>query len=665
MQLVTLAHNGKDPLSSGSDDHFGLDDIVVSRDDGLASVATLVPPNGILAFYSGLAPAPPQATASPTSAVFASPYTTVAVAANNATGHATFDLKFVKADTPTTAFMQGVEAAAQILANAITNMLTLNIVVDYGVGAPGTGGGAEGGPSSGSFFNYSTVRDDLVANGAPGDTNFNALPPANSTTGQLQATTQVVVWNAQEKSLGLLSATATGDDGAMTFGSSIDPTALVGVALHEITHAMGRVPYGPTPDIFDFTRFTSPGQYLFDGASTAPAAYFSVDGGTTNLVNYGVSSDPSDFLNQTANANDPLNEIYTPGQTVQGLTQLDLKLIDVLGFNTSAAVATPCYVTGTAIRTARGDVAVERLRVGDVAITASGERRPVVWIGRRALDLTRHPDPVSVMPVRVAAGAFGAGLPYRDLWLSPGHSLAFEGSLIPVCQLVNGRTVAQLARERVEYWHVELDRHELLLAEGLPAESFLDCGNRTGFVNGGAFVETHPDFRPKHWRETCLPLVLDGPAVVAAKQRLIAELAAQGAHVVAGDDAHLVVDGRRIDPMQRSDLRLEFALAPGARDIELRSRVFVPAHSVAQSRDSRTLGLSVGRLEIDGARLNPGSLEGTGWHEAEFDGECTHRWTDGGARLPAGAQTLIVELAGRGYYWSDVGEPAQAALFAA
>ena len=82
----------------------------------------------------------------------------------------------------------------------------------------------------------------------------------------------------------------------------------------------------------------------------------------------------------------------------------------------------------------------------------------------------------------------------------------------------NGKTVGQEERSRVEYWHIELDEHDIILAEGLPAESYLDNGNRTGFINGGAFIEAHPDFKPKHWTDTCLPLVLEGPKV--AEQRL-------------------------------------------------------------------------------------------------------------------------------------------------
>ena len=161
----------------------------------------------------------------------------------------------------------------------------------------------------------------------------------------------------------------------------------------------------------------------------------------------------------------------------------------------------PCYCRGTRILTTAGEVEVERLQVGDKAVTASGALRPIAWIGHRRLDI-EHRAPEKVRPICVRAGAFGEGLPRRDLWLSPGHHIRWKDVLIPASALVNGQSVVGAAPDRVEYWHVELDAHDILIAEGLPAESYLDCGNWGGFANGGAFIEAHPDFTPKHFRET-------------------------------------------------------------------------------------------------------------------------------------------------------------------
>ncbi|HLG83175.1 MAG TPA: NF038122 family metalloprotease [Bradyrhizobium sp.] len=231
-------------------------------------------------------------------------------------------------------FRAGIEQAASILSATITNKITVNVNIDYS----GTGGGAAAGPDNGQYVNYSTVRTDLIANAAPGDTSFNALPTGSTIQGQ----SQVAVWNAQLKLFGLISPNSTtSDDGSATFATDINPNLLVGVALHELTHAMGRVPYGqpsgPQPDIFDFYRFTSPGAQLFTDNIPASSAYFSLNGGYTKLADFGVSSDPSDFLNTgVQGSNDPFNEYYS-SYTLQSLTPVDLKLLDALGFNTNPA----------------------------------------------------------------------------------------------------------------------------------------------------------------------------------------------------------------------------------------------------------------------------------------------------------------------------------------
>ena len=228
-------------------------------------------------------------------------------------------------------FRAGIQQAASLLTASISDQITVNIKIDYS----GTGGGAAAGPDNGLYESYSSVRADLVNNATAGDATFNALPTGSSIQGQ----SSVAVWNAQLKLWGVLGANdTTTDDGSATFATDISSGLLVGVALHELTHAMGRVPYGSpyssSPDIFDFYRFSSPGVRVFNGASTASPAYFSVDGGNTKLADYGQISDPSDFLNSGVQGpNDPFNEFYS-GSTLQSLTAVDIKQLDALGFHT-------------------------------------------------------------------------------------------------------------------------------------------------------------------------------------------------------------------------------------------------------------------------------------------------------------------------------------------
>jgi Ca2+-binding RTX toxin-like protein len=243
------------------------------------------------------------------------------------TGGITFDLIFDSAAMAAPAsFRAGIEQAATMLASTISDKITVDIKIDYS----GTGGGAAAGPDSGYYESYSLVHSDLLKGAAPGDTTFNALPSGSSIQGQ----TNVAVWNAQMKLFGLIGANdTTTDDGSAVFATDINPNLLVGVALHELTHALGRVPYGAAPDIFDLFRYTSPGVHLFQGGNSAPAAYFSLDGGVTKLADFGQHSDPSDFLNSgVQGSNDPFNEYYS-GSTSQTLSSVDLTLLHALGYH--------------------------------------------------------------------------------------------------------------------------------------------------------------------------------------------------------------------------------------------------------------------------------------------------------------------------------------------
>ena len=136
-------------------------------------------------------------------------------------------------------------------------------------------------------------------------------------------------------------------------------------------------------------------------------------------------------------------------------------------------------------------VAVEALRVGDRVTTLAGEAR-ITWIGRRAVDCKRHARPKAVWPVRVSVGAFGAGAPARDVYLSPDHAVYADDVLVPVKHLINGSNIIQVPVAQVEYFHVELVRHDVVLAEGLPVESYLDTGDRASFGCDTDVVALHP-----------------------------------------------------------------------------------------------------------------------------------------------------------------------------
>jgi len=327
--------------------------------------------------------------------------------------------------------------------------------------------------------------------------------------------------------------------------------------------------------------------------------------------------------------------------------------------NTIEGNTIACFLEGTRIATEQGEVAVEDLRAGMRVRTAAGGLRPVAWVGHRRIDARRHPNPHLVWPVRVLRGAFAEGVPARDLYLSPDHAVAMDGVLIPVRHLVNGRTVLREMRDEVRYFHVELDAHDVLLAEGLPCESFLDTGNRGDFENGGAVVTLHPRPAMQVWREeACLPLAQAGAHVEAARSVLLERAAAMGFGTTREAGVHLVADGQVIEPVV-DGRHHRFVVPAGVRAVRLVSRSAVPAEVHAESEDKRRMGVAVSGVWVDGARLALADRRlAAGWHAPEaVPGGAAWRWTEGSGVivLPPGAGERVVDVTVRltERYWRE------------
>jgi hypothetical protein len=156
-----------------------------------------------------------------------------------------------------------------------------------------------------------------------------------------------------------------------------------------------------------------------------------------------------------------------------------------------------CFLRGTSILTSSGAVRVEDLERGDRVVTVDGETLPVQWIGRRTYRKSGFYWPKEVMPIRVARDALAEQTPHSDLYLSPGHALLIDGVLFLVRDLVNGASIAAALpddMEEIEYFHVVLASHEVILAEGAPAETFrLWDRNHEKFTNFIEYERLCPD----------------------------------------------------------------------------------------------------------------------------------------------------------------------------
>jgi hypothetical protein len=321
-----------------------------------------------------------------------------------------------------------------------------------------------------------------------------------------------------------------------------------------------------------------------------------------------------------------------------------------------AASGSFCFAAGMRILTARGEVPVEDLRPGDLAVALRANRlAPIRWIGHRHVDLPSHPNPENINPVRIRAHAFGPGQPHTDLVLSPNHSLYIDGALIAVRYLLNGATIVQEAWDSVDYYHVELDTHDILLAHGLPAESYLDVGNRTAFENGGGPLMLHPEFAETIWAEkACAPFLDKDEPLARLRQTLLTRAESLG-HIRTTDAALCVLaSGQTIHPVALPRA-LRFDLPHGAQAIRLVSRSARPSQLQAEPADGRSLGVGIASIALDGVPVPLDHARLTeGWHAPEPG----LRWTTGDATLQTdGARTLTLCLHAGMTYWAEP-EPA-------
>jgi Hint domain len=186
------------------------------------------------------------------------------------------------------------------------------------------------------------------------------------------------------------------------------------------------------------------------------------------------------------------------------------------------------------LKTPRGNRLVENLALGELVQVHFADVASLKWIGRRRVDCRKHPRPEKVWPVRICAGAFGDRRPLRDLWLPPDHAVLVDGTLISIKYLINGNSVAQIPVNEVSYYHVELPHHDLLLADDLLTESYLDAGDRSNFVNSDGIMRLFPEFLARGldvcgiWDAYgCAPLIVTGEQLDRVRKRL-AVLAIRG-----------------------------------------------------------------------------------------------------------------------------------------
>jgi hypothetical protein len=391
-----------------------------------------------------------------------------------------------------------------------------------------------------------------------------------------------------------------------------------------------------------FTDFTVDSSVSTNGSQYV-ADFTSATGAITNLQLVWNTETPSTY---TGTSSPPLSYVTESGTTDTMSAAHTGTLLNFVA----------CYCAGTRIRTPDGDVAVGSLVAGQMVVTASGEVKPIRWIGKRVINVRQHADPAMVRPIRIAAGALAEGMPKRDLLVSPDHAMLVDGALIPARLLVNHRSVTEMMETKtVTYFHVELDRHDIIIANGAPAESYLDTGNRDVFTDATDSAADVDFSVGERLRATavgmCMTLVTDPEAVFPIWQRIAdrAGLEVYESIETTGDNGgiRLIAGSRTLRPVVAEGDRVIFALPHDATDVRLVSFAAQPNKARPWLDDRRELGVAVKAISADHTAV---ALDGpaltTGWWDVEHAGTTAFRWTSGDAvfALPKGTKLLTVRL---------------------
>ena len=370
------------------------------------------------------------------------------------------------------------------------------------------------------------------------------------------------------------------------------------------------------------------------------------------------------------------NVLASSGSVVQDIVSYGGSVNSVDG-NITNDSGNPCFLAGANFQTPEGDVVVENLQEGDVVATynpdnGAFEYSKVTWVGKGRRHASVHlEDDLSGYPVRILRDALADGVPSADLLITSEHSLFFNGGFVPVRMLVNGYSVFYDKNiSEYEYYHVETEKHSVLIASNVLSESYLDTGNRKGFVQTGQVVRLGV---VKHdWETDAVAPLTVSRDVVEPVYRSIEERAVQLGLVKHREEPEHVVDhglylltqnGGVIRQVRNIDGKALFMLPAGVESVVLMSRASRPCDVIGPFVDDRRqLGVLVGEIvltegnDLRHITMHAEKFDMSGWHGLEGG---PARWTNGAASLPLSRRapsdiaSLSVQICQAGPYLAE------------
>ncbi len=259
-----------------------------------------------------------------------------------------------------------------------------------------------------------------------------------------------------------------------TFGGPGDPLLNNAVVWSPVGNPGQTYQNDGTVDLDDFTIDGQ--QTEFDAAVEYNATITYVDGTTANITAV-IAQDAFGNTFLVPEFSNNSDQAALEDQGIRSLTLNSVRTDDASGLNSNRQEwdIARCFTTGTLIKTDRGLVKVENLRVGDRIPTLDHGLQTLRWVGSQ----TARASGVFT-PVLIKAGALGND---RDLLVSQQHRMLISDwrvelhtghaeALAPAKHLVNGRDIVMKPGGLVTYYHLMFDQHELIWGEGCLSESF-------------------------------------------------------------------------------------------------------------------------------------------------------------------------------------------------